>query len=93
MTYFAEDFSTAEYFAFESIAKYMPDQQTPKSLTVIEFKIPKQLAGDMGLFKRNPIGAMEGMPFVDIAGGTGFERILSGEGLKKFNDALRQGII
>jgi len=33
------------------------------------------------------------MPFVDISGGTGYERSLSGERLKKFNDALRQGII
>lgn len=92
-TYFAEDFPTAEYFAFESLAKYTSYQQIPKSMSVIEFRIPKQLIRNTDLFRRSPIGAAEGMPFTDISGGTGFERILSGEGLKKFNDALGQGII
>jgi len=92
-TYFAEDFATAEYFSFESIAKYPASLDVPKSLSVIEFKIPKSLAKEMGLLKRHPIGSTEGLPFVDISGGTGFERILSGKNIKKFNEALKEGKI
>ncbi len=59
----------------------------------MEFRIPKQLANELGLLKRKPIGSTEGLPFVDIFGGSGFERILSGQNIQKFNEALKQGRI
>jgi RHS repeat-associated protein len=92
-TFFAEDFVTAEWFANESVVKYGYGQTLPKSFSVIEFRIPAKLAADLGLLKRSIIGQATELRFVDIAGSSGFERILTSKNLARFNNALRKGEI
>ena len=100
--FFAEESYTAEYFAFESLGKYKTDkkkrnrysrQTLPKSLTIIEFRIPKNIAVQLKIDRANRrrIGeAMDlGVPPVDR--GSGHERILYN--VNAFNNALRLGYI
>jgi len=92
--FLAEDYNTARYFAFEKLAALVPNQ--PKSLTVVEFKIPTQLANDLGIGQdsRSVIGVFEELRFPDIPGGTGHERILRNlTDVQRFNDVLKAGQI
>jgi len=93
--FFAEDYPTAEYFAYEKMAaRDVPN--IPKSATVIEFKLSESLANDVGLGANNRriIGQDNYLPFPDIPGGSGYERItLNSSDLEKFNNALKSGNI
>ena len=91
---FAEEVSTARHFAFEKSSQTIPHQ--PSALTVIEFQVPRSLANDVGIAfpDRLPLGEHFNLPFVDIAGGSGFERILtSPSAVARFNEALKSGVI
>ena len=92
-TFLAEDVATSRHFAYESIAKYKPGEMLPRSLTSIEFRIPRPLAKKLGLIERSTIGQTRGLKWVDIQGGSGFERVLSADKLKAFNESLKAGEI
>jgi hypothetical protein len=90
-TFLAEDFNTAEYFGITKLADSTSPNQA-KSVSVIEFKIPKQLATELGIGSENRriIGALEDLFTPDIAGGTGYERVLNSvTNLQVFNQALK----
>jgi len=63
------------------------------SSTVIKFQIPASLAEDLGLRAQYTLGEFRGAVPLDIPGGSGFERILMGDNVGLFNDALSDGII
>ncbi|MBD2491385.1 Ig-like domain-containing protein [Aulosira sp. FACHB-615] len=101
-TYLAEEQNTAEYFAFESLSKYALEvkrqnrytlETAPKSLTIIKFQIPKELATELKIDQANRslIGEEKGLPTPIIEGGSGHERILYN--IDGFNKALKSGQI
>ena len=89
----AEEFETARHFALESLIHYGPGQTAPRSLSVIEFSIPRQLADKLGIGSgsRRLLGEDLGLLATDIAGGSGFERKLFNAA--GFNEALKSGEI
>jgi RHS repeat-associated protein len=86
--FFAEDASTAFHFGREAAAG-----TGARSVTAIEFTMPRSLAQDLGLLNRNVLGEFRGACPLDIPGGTGFERIMTGGNIDAFNQALRNGTI
>ncbi len=50
--FLAEDFATAEHFAVASLRDYLPGQTPPKSFTVLAFRVPRELADNLGLLNR-----------------------------------------
>jgi len=86
--YFAEEFNTATHFAREAAAR-----TGARSINTLEFKIPRDLAQKLGLMEREVLGAARGAKPIDIPGGSGFERILSGSSVEAFNEALANGTI
>ena|GEM_PF-1727648 len=91
-TYLAEDYQTAYYFAREHIGK-VDVPHIAKSITVIEFKIPEEIAESLniGAESRRVIGQYAELRFPDIPGSTGYERVLTD--IQKFNEALKEGTI
>ena len=93
-TFFAEDYATSRYFAFEQMAKYnIPAETPPKSLTIIKFEIPKDIASHLGIDRasRRRIGEELDLPLPPIEGGSGNERILYD--VDTFNNVLKSGQI
>ena len=88
--YPTEDVQTAEYFA--ATTKVPPGADQPRSFTVIEFKIPRDLAQDMGLLKRAPIGQFRQAPFIQ-PGTSPYEVVLREQYIPTFNQALSEGSI
>lgn len=96
--FFAEDINTARFFATEKLADATAFavnarnlETPPKNMSVIEFKIPLQVAINLEISDghRRLLGEYTGMVFPDIAYGTGFERILIGsERIIAFNGLL-----
>jgi hypothetical protein len=88
VVFFADDFATAKFFGEYRIA------ETGESAgMVLRYNVPKSLAEDLGLTVRLELGEMRGASPVDIPGGSGFERILSGGNIDVFNQAVRDGQI
>jgi RHS repeat-associated protein len=85
--FFAEDYATAEHFALEAMTS-----RGAKGATVMQFDVPSELAGSLS-FERGVIGEYRGLRFVDIPGGTGYEQILTGSSIEKFNIGMKQGQI
>jgi hypothetical protein len=69
--FFAEDFPTAEHFARETAAG-----RGAGSRTVLSVKVPAEVANAL---ERGTIGEHRGLRFVDVPGGSGYERILTGD--------------
>ncbi|BAZ16399.1 hypothetical protein NIES4071_82750 [Calothrix sp. NIES-4071] len=101
-TFFAEEYPTARYFAFESISRYNTElkrqnrftlETPPKSLTIIEFQISKSLAFELKIDRvhRTRIGQEMDLPILYIEGGSEHERILYR--INTFNQALKSGQI
>jgi RHS repeat-associated protein len=86
--FFAEDFPTAKFFGQMKMA-----ENSASSGQVLSFSMPKSLARDLGLTSRELQGEFRGFPPTDIAGGSGFERILKGNSIDQFNQALGNGQI
>ncbi|HUB68501.1 MAG TPA: RHS repeat-associated core domain-containing protein [Candidatus Methylacidiphilales bacterium] len=86
--FFGEDFSTAQHFGLEAIA-----ENGASSGKVLSFQVPADLADQLGLTSRNVLGEFRGAPTIDIPNGSGFERILQGNNIDAFNQALRSGQI
>jgi RHS repeat-associated protein len=86
--FFAEDMATARHYA--DVAR---TSTGASSATIMELKIPRSLAEETGLMNRSVIGADLGLPFEDIPGGTGFERVLPKDQLQIFNQALLGGTV
>jgi hypothetical protein len=87
--YFAEDFATAHHFALEAAAS-----TGAKRATVLKLTMPRSVAGQSGLLYRRPLGQYRGAPQIDIPGGTGHERVLSGRGsIDLFNASMEQGVV
>jgi hypothetical protein len=82
--FFAEEFETAAHFAREG---------AQGRTTVMRFTIERNLADELGLMDRALLGEARGLRWVDIQGGTGFERILMGDNIRLFNEALENGAI
>jgi hypothetical protein len=82
--FFAEDFATAEQFASEMAARRLA------SATVLRLRVSSSIALQL---QRGVIGEFRGLSFVDVPGGTGFERILLRESLGEFNAAMKSGAI
>ena len=82
--FFAKESNTAFHFARASAAV-----TGARSVTAIEFTMPRSLAQDFGLLDRQLIGEFRGLPWVDVPGGTGFERIMTGNKIDAFNQALQ----
>jgi hypothetical protein len=91
-TFFAEDLSTAAHFAKYDAGALRQVGMAPKSFTVIEFKMRRSVYESL-MMNRGPIGEDLGLAFTDIAGGTGFERILSASGVRSFNELMKSGAI
>jgi len=83
--FFAEDFATASEFA-----KMAAVERGATSAMVVRLQVPKNIAAAL---ERGVIGEFRGAPFVDIAGGSGFEQILMREELTEFNSAMKSGVI
>jgi hypothetical protein len=75
-----EDFATAKHFAPEAFAA-----RSAKGATVIRFQVPASVAAGL---ERDVIGRFREAPFVDIFGGSGFERILTGP-VQEFNQSIQ----
>ncbi|WP_181790316.1 RHS repeat-associated core domain-containing protein [Myxococcus llanfairpwllgwyngyllgogerychwyrndrobwllllantysiliogogogochensis] len=92
--FFAEERATAEFFANQAPRNHTNDILA-KSRSLIEIKIPEELAKKFGIdeLNREPIGAAMDLEFPDISGGSGFERILSKDLLDEFNQAIESGEI
>jgi hypothetical protein len=58
--------------------------------TVLRLRVPSSIASQL---KRGVIGEFRDLRFVDVARGTGFERILFDEWLTGFNAAMKRGAI
>ncbi|MEM8682201.1 MAG: RHS repeat-associated core domain-containing protein [Pseudomonadota bacterium] len=89
--FFAEDIVTARVFAAEAAGR-----NDARSTTVITFTIPLSIAEAAGIGpeSRQMIGSEFGLPFVDISGGSGYERVIRSTGeLLIFNGALTTGKI
>ncbi|WP_265593677.1 RHS repeat-associated core domain-containing protein [Verrucomicrobium sp. BvORR034] len=87
-TFFAEETATSRYFASEAAAR-----TGARSLTSIQFTMPRTVAQDLGLLERRIIGADRNLPTPDIDFGTGVERILSSGRVAEFNAMLENGVI
>jgi hypothetical protein len=61
--------------------------------SVFALALPQSLAQDLGLTSRRVLGEFRGAAPIDIPGGSGFERILSGGNIDVFNQAVRNGQI
>jgi RHS repeat-associated protein len=86
--FFGEDFVTAETFG-----RIRAGLNGTANVTIIEFTIPKSIA-QATITYRDTIGEFLGLGFVDIPGGSGFERVLEyTPQLQIFNGALLSGII
>ena len=67
---------------------------TPNASNTYSFsQIPRALAQKLGLLEREVLGAARGAKPIDIPGGSGFERVLSGKNIEAFNEALANGTI
>ena len=86
--FFGEEYSTAAAFGELRVA-----ETGARSGQVLRFTMPQSLAGDLGLTTRNVLGEFRAAAPIDIPGGSGFERILSGGNIDAFNQALRNGQI
>ncbi len=83
--YLGEDLATANYFATEAVA-----ERGAISGTILTLRVPQSLASSFGM---GLIGEARGARFVDIPGGTGFERIVAGDALDALNSGIRNGLI
>lgn len=86
--YFGEEMATSSHFALEAAAR-----TGARSSTVIEFTIPKSLAGELGLLERSTLGGFRGAPPIDIPFASGYERLLTGRNINLFNEAMEAGQI
>jgi hypothetical protein len=101
--YFAEDVATARFFATGRAAEadvvaaqFENPNGKPKFITVVELEIEDELASEFGLGHedRLPLGEATGQHFPDVAGGSGFERMISHEeDLQNLNAAMASGKI
>ncbi|WP_075186541.1 hypothetical protein [Teredinibacter haidensis] len=86
--FFAEDFVSARVFGATRAGL-----NSSSNVTVIEFTIPQAIA-DAAITYRGLIGSYWGVPFVDIPGGSGNERVIPTDGqMQIFNGALKAGVI
>jgi RHS repeat-associated protein len=83
--YFAEDFATAAHFAREAMAA-----RGALGGTVIKLSVPAEVAAGL---ERGVLGAARGVSPIGIAGSSGYELILSADGIGAFNAAMREGAI
>jgi hypothetical protein len=83
--FLAEDFSTAREFA-----RLARSERGAAAATVLRLTMPESVAAGL---ERGTLGAFRGAPALDIPGGTGYERILLGGQLSKFNGAMQSGVI
>jgi hypothetical protein len=90
VVFFAEDAQTAEFFAVTT--KTPPGSDVPRSFTVIEFTIPRNLAEDLGLLNRTLIGSYRDAPMIQ-PGVSPYEVILYEADIHAFNQALDDGLI
>ncbi len=87
--FFAEDYATAAHFAQEAAA----EAGGSAGRQVLGYVVQDDLAGSLGLAERELLGEFRGAPPIDIPGGSGFERILSGSNVSLFNQAVISGEI
>jgi hypothetical protein len=78
--FFAEDFATAEEFAKNAAAA-----RSATGAVVVRFQVPEAVAARL---QRGVIGEFRGLPFADIYGSSGYERILLDD-VGGFNNAMR----
>jgi hypothetical protein len=83
--FFAEEFATAREFA-----QLAAIERGATGATVLRLQVPTSMAKQL---QRGVIGEFRGAPFVDIAGGTGFEQVLVGSGRGAFNAAIKSGMV
>jgi hypothetical protein len=86
--FLGEDFSTARFFGESRIA-----ETGAKSGQVLRYTMPQSLAEELGLTSRQVLGEFRGAPPIDIPGGSGFERIMTGRNIDAFNQAVKAGQI
>jgi hypothetical protein len=86
--FFGEDFATAEHFGLEAAT-----ESRGASEAILRYTVPKSLAQDLGLTEQRVLGEFRGAPPIDIPNSSGFERILIGDNIQQFNQAVRSGQI
>lgn len=86
--FFGEDFQTAKFFGERRMA-----ESGARSGQVLQYTMSHSLADKLGLTSRQVLGEFRNAPWVDIPGASGFERILNGDDIGAFNDAVRDGRI
>ena len=86
--FFADEISTARHFAEEAAA-----MTGARSVNVLRYTMNRGLAQELGLSEQFVLGQRLGAPPIDIPGASGFERVISGPQIGKFNQALRAGLI
>ena len=86
--FFAEDSTTATYFASERAFKTGTDK-----VMQLKFRVPRSLAEELGI-ERGVIGEYTGLKPADLPmGSSGYELILHGANVQAFNAAVASGKI